>query len=137
MMLALVVWLVMTALPAIKGIGIAIAAICGVATVVGGITAIDYGTDNTVLRNLRKNLKWAIPVMLLGVFTPNKETSWYMIGAYATQTVVQSETGKELASDSLGVLKSLIKKSKEYIDETDAKTLAPATKAEQPKGEKT
>lgn len=136
MMLAFLVWLVMTVLPAVKGLGVFLFLASVLGLIAGGLGAIDFGVGNCVLTFMRRNLKWAVPVMLLALFTPNKETTWYMVGAYATQTVVQSETGQQLAGDSLDVLKSLIKKSKEYIDSVDVKKETPAVKTEQPKGEK-
>lgn len=116
MTLALIVWLVMTALPGLADLGIGLAFGFGVLLVVGGITAIDYGSSNAILEWTKKHLKWAIPVMLLALFTPNKETAWYMVGAYAAQTVVQSDAAHELGADTYDLLKDLIKKSREFIN---------------------
>lgn len=128
MTLALIVWLVMTVLPSLKVLGcVILAASCIGLFIFGMMKAVDEVDGPWSW--LTKQFKWAIPVMLLALFTPSKETAWYMVGAYATQTVVQSDTAKELASDSVDVLKSLIKKSKEYIDADQAKELDKAAQA--------
>lgn len=133
MFLAMIVWLVMTVFPSIKVLGIIA---CGAAAFIAFCSLLAYAEDSYgFLAFAKKTVKWLVAAILIAGITPSTETSWYMVGAYATQTIVQSETGKELASDSLDVLKSLIKKSKQYIDEADLKEL-PKPK-EQAKGERT
>lgn len=135
MMLALIVWFVMTVFPVLKGLAIFGTIVAVVFTGVSGLYALIEDQFGPI-KAVAKQLKWVVPVLLLLHMVPSEKTSWYMVGAYATQTIVQSETGKELAGDSLDVLKSLINKSKEYIDSVDVKKDAPAVKTEQPKGEK-
>lgn len=136
MFLAMIVWLVMTVFPALNTMAVFFTVVVAVLT--GGLLFFSLVTEGEWwegTKPLFKNLKWALPLVILLHLVPSEKTAWYMVGAYATQTVVQSEAGKELASDSLDVLKSLIKKSKQYIDEADLKD-APKAKDQQPKGEK-
>ena len=120
MTLVLVVWLVMTVLPAIKAIGFALALAAGF---VGAFTVVFALIEEETKPFLifRKQLKWILPLLVVAALTPNKETTWYMVGAYGTQKIVESPVAQELAGDGVDVLKSLMRKAKEHIDEIDAK----------------
>lgn len=119
MTLALIVWLVMTVLPAINIIGFVVFVSAVIITIVASINIL-ADSDPTAWRWISKKFIWIVPVVLFSMMTPSKETAWYMIGAYAGQTLVQSETGQAIASDSADVLKSLVRKSKEYVESIDA-----------------
>lgn len=131
MILALIVWLVMTALPAIKVGGIIVSVAFAVSVFFTGFIAAD-SDDSSWLKAVWKQKWWVIPIFLLTLMTPNEKTSWYMVGAYATQTVVQSETAKQFAGDGVDVLHSLMKKAKEKIDNYDAED-TPKEKEAKPK----
>lgn len=144
MILALIVWLVMTVFPLLSGMAWFLFAFGIIWAFVFGfirMVADDVREANLVAfckRRLNQKV-WKVALVFSFIFAlvPSKETSWYMVGAYATQTVaetaVQSETVKELAGDGVDVLKSLMKKAKTYIDEEQHE----APKAEQPKKEST
>ena len=121
MFLAFIVWLVMTALPELKIIGFIISLVfglCVLGTILFG--ADSYGEDKwNPLKAVWRQAKWVIPVFFLTAFLPNERTTWYMVGAYTTQSIAESATGKELANDGVDVLKSLMKKAKEKIDNYD------------------
>lgn len=126
MLLAFIVWLVMTAIPTIGGIAIFVTGGVIVCSIIGAIRKFDLNQPG-LMDWTGKQLRWAIPLVVLASFLPNERTTWYMLGAYTTQTIAQSETGKELAGDGVDVLKSLMKKAKEKIDAYDV--------AEKPKEE--
>lgn len=122
MILALIVWLVMTVFPLLSKLSVLLT-IVGVACVVVSLILVTF-PDEDVSNGSKKIMRsgW-LKVTFLAAFlcalVPSKETSWYIVGAYATQTVVQSDTAKELAGDGVDVLKSLMKKAKTYIDEAE------------------
>lgn len=128
MLLALIVWLVMTALPAISFIAVGVTTFVVIFGAIGAIRKYDLNSPG-MFDWWRKQLRWAIPLIILALFMPNEKTSWYMVGAYATQTVVQSETAKQFAGDGVDVLHSLMKKAKEKIDNYDAEDAPKEAKA--------
>lgn len=127
MFLALIVWLVMTALPAIKIGGYIVAGAFAALMLICAICYADTGEDDW-LRGMWKQKIWVVPVFLLALLAPDEKTSWYMVGAYTTQTIAQSDTAKELAGDGVDVLKSLMKKAKQHIDAIDATAAEEAKK---------
>lgn len=128
MFLALVVWLVMTVFPAMKVIAIILTVTLAIATFVCSMCA-GIDDNHAPLTYLRSKLKYILPAILIGFMAPTERTSWYMVGAYATQTVVQSETAKQFAGDGVDVLHSLMKKAKEKIDNYDAEDAPKEAKA--------
>lgn len=128
MILALIVWLVMSVIPAVSKIAIVIIFVMVVSGVIGIVRKLDFH-EPSVWDWTRKQLRWAIPVVLLAAFMPSERTAWYMVGAYATQTVAQSETAKQFAGDGVDVLHSLMKKAKEKIDNYDAEDAPKEVKA--------
>lgn len=124
MTLALIVWLVMTVFPLLSSLSeILLAVGIGWLVVFGFIFMITYdesymtGIFEASKRKLKSKV-WAslFALSFMCALVPSKETSWYMVGAYATQTVVQSDTAKELASDGVDVLKSLMARAKAEIE---------------------
>lgn len=115
MELALVVWLVMTALPALKGMGAALAA--GTA-IFGVISALAWCLEDHRASFIwwRKKLWLAVPFILITAMLPSEKTSWYMVGAFGTQKLVESPVAQELASDGVDVLKSLMARAKTEIE---------------------
>ena len=116
MMLALVVWMVMTLIPMIKMIGFFLFIIVVVLVVIGCGRAFADGVPG-MLNWTRKQLKWAVPVVLLAALLPGEKTSWYMVGAYGTQKIVESPVAQELAGDGVDVLKSLMARAKAEIED--------------------
>lgn len=116
MTLALIVWLVMAAIPAMKVIGffLLLATIFCVAIGCGRAFA---DKEPGMLNWTRKQLKWSVPVLLLAAFLPSEKTSWYMVGAYGTQKLVESPVAQELASDGVDVMKSLLARAKAEIED--------------------
>ena len=124
MELALIIYLVFTALPAIATLTGATFAIWVTSSGFGMFCAtISYGGGSDgeffewVWRNIvKKWAKVAIPCLIVSVLIPNKEVTSYMIGAYGVQTIAQNEQVQELAGDGLDVLQSLMKKAKAELE---------------------
>lgn len=122
MFLAFVVWLVMSVFPVLKGLAIFATVACVITTL--GCTMLGVCEDNfTPIKVWGKKLYWVLPLIVVLYMVPTERTSWYMVGAYTTQTIAQSDNGKELAGDGMDVLKSLMKKAKEKIDAYDVEDL--------------
>lgn len=115
MELALVVWLVMAAIPALKGIGIALAILTACGLVFGLMMAAD-GDGSAMLTYVRKKLWFVVPFLFVAALLPAEKTSWYMVGAYGTQTIIESPIAQELAGDGVDVLKSLMARAKSEIE---------------------
>lgn len=115
MELALIVWLVMAAMPAIKGIAIAVACATGIGLLIGLIMMGD-GYGDAILTYTRKKLWFIIPFLFVAALLPAEKTSWYMVGAFGTQKLVESPVAQELASDGVDVLKSLMARAKTEIE---------------------
>lgn len=124
MTLALIVWLVMAAIPALKSLGIMMFLTCCL-LLLGGLIAYTMPgsteNDKKPMRWTLRNLKWAIPVMIIISMLPAEKTSWYMVGAYGTQKIVESPIAQELAGDGVDVLKSLMARAKAEIEEKPKK----------------
>lgn len=124
MELALIVWLVMTVFPTLGTVGLILFLGAGgylcMFGFIAGITSsstVDLPTHEFCKRRLKSKVWiWALIISFFCALVPSKETSWYMVGAYATQTVVQSDTAKELAGDGMDVLKSLMARAKAEIE---------------------
>lgn len=120
MELALLVWLVMTVIPAINGIGIFATA---TAAIGGGIALLcwlfmdsrEQRENAEGFRGVKTYLKYALPVALLAALLPDKETSWYIIGAYAAQTVATSEFAGEVAGEGKEILLELMQKARAEV----------------------
>lgn len=129
MMLALVVWLVMTVFPAIGWMGFVAGIVAagyiflfGFVCMVTSDSKSERETHEFCKRRLKSKVwKVLLIVWVVGMLTPSKETSWYMVGAYATQTIAQSDTAQELAGDGVDVLKALMKKAKNYVEDEQVK----------------
>lgn len=118
MTLALIVWLVMSVFPALKAMAVIGTVTVGVLTVchltINACTEGDYW-DKT--KGMLRPLKWAVPLLLLLHMVPDEKTSWYMVGAYGTQKLVESPVAQELASDGVDVMKSLLARAKAEIED--------------------
>lgn len=60
-------------------------------------------------------------VILLSCVIPSKESTWYMVGAYGTQKLIENPVAQDIASDGVDVLKALMKKAKENLEEKSTK----------------
>lgn len=122
MFLAFIVWLVMTVIPVLNTVSaLLIFSLC--TTFVGSVMCA-LMSDLEELRPWnfwKKSAKWLIPVCLVLALVPDTKTSWYMVGAYATQTVAQSDAVKEIGSDGVDLMKDLIKQARKEIGELDIK----------------
>ena len=135
MLFAFIVWLVMTAIPTLHVIGIITC--IGFAIAIFATTA--YGADEddfSYLKNVCKHLKWGIPLVLAIALLPGERTSWFMVGAYATQTIAQSDVAQELGQDSVDVMKALLAKAKQEIGDVDVKEIAKEAVKEVKEGQK-
>lgn len=124
MELALLVWLVMTVIPAINGIGVFATV---TSAIVGTITAFcwvlmserERKESTAGFLGAKTYLKWALPIALIAALVPDKETSWYIIGAYAAQTVATSEFAGEVAGEGKELLLELIQKARAEVGKID------------------
>lgn len=125
MTLALIIYLVFTALPAISKITMMAFLVWLVCSVIGiivgainreveGNRGVWDGTVNIVVKGWYKA---AIACLLVSLLIPNKEVTAYMLAGYGVQTVAQNEQVQELAGDGLDVLQQLMKKAKSSLEE--------------------
>lgn len=123
MSLALIVYLVFTALPAINNLSIAAFAIWAILTFCGTFFGLmtSYEGDDTVWNwvkavLLKRWAKYAIACLVIANLVPTKEVTAYMLGAYGVQTIAENEKVQELGAEGLDVLQSLMKKAKAEIE---------------------
>ena len=124
MFLALVVWFVMAFIPAVK-----ILTIFGTLfwLLIIFITGLTWGMHSTyeskelgIERKERFNsvawhVRWIAPIIVFAAILPNRETSWWMISAYAGQTLAQSDVAKEIGVETKDALKELIARAKREL----------------------
>lgn len=118
MSLVLIVWLVNTVIPGLKGL-----AVMAMLIIIGTLLmmAITQGVDNN-WKPIKKLLSyWWVGVLILlsAVLIPNKETTWYMVGAYGTQKLIDNPETQALASDGVDILKALMKKAKDNLSKEE------------------
>lgn len=133
MTLALIVWLVMTVIPAIKIIGYCIVGIVLAAILVllieWSATFGDAPDEWDRVKKACKHLKWALPLLIVTSLVPGTKTAWYMVGAYAAETAVTSEVAGELGGAAKDMMLELMKKAKQEIGEVDGEAVKDAAKA--------
>src|SRR5690606_32205328 len=100
MTLALIVYLVFTALPAISSLSGAAFASWAILTIFGTffglIAKTSYEGDDTVWNwvkavLLKRWAKYAIACLVIANLVPTKEVTAYMLGAYGVQTIAENE----------------------------------------------
>lgn len=128
MSLALIVYLVFTALPAISKLSFLAFACWAILT---GVCILGWvmmcgEEDNQEsawewIRDilLKKWAKYAIICLFVANLVPTKEVTAYMLGAYGVQTIAENEKVQELGAEGLDVLQSLMKKAKAEIEGPD------------------
>ena len=127
MSLALIVYLVFTALPAISKLTfiafLAWLVITLIALFIGSMMRDVYSNRETwdwaVNVAVKKWAKAAIACLVVASFVPTKEVTAYMLGAYGVQTIAENEKVQELGAEGLDILQSLMKKAKAEIEEVD------------------
>lgn len=116
MTLALIVWFVMTVIPALKAANAAVTiAFCATGVVCGLVWLITEGKFPAPIKYWIKQLKWSIPLLMFLAMIPNKETAWYMVGAYAAETVVTSETAGEVGTAAKDMMVELMNKARSEL----------------------
>lgn len=120
MSLVLIVWLVNTVIPGLGVVAAVSMFVMVFATIVLVIHACVEGTTEGIKR-AKPFIKWAVLATVLAVCIPTKETTWYMVGAYGTQKLIENPAAQELASDGVDVLKALMKKAKDNLEEKPVK----------------
>lgn len=120
MTLVLIVWLVNTILP---GLSVVLAlALLGLFVAIGFMAVYALiEEDSRPLLKILSYKKSLFFIVLLAILIPSKETTWYMVGAYGTQKLVESPAAQELASDGVDVLKELLAKAKRELAEDKPK----------------
>lgn len=138
MIIATIIWLVMTAIPAIKlAAGLALAAVIILFVVLAiSFDSIDesYRPDDkraagNRLRNFCKNFKWVLPFVGVAMLLPSKEVSWYMVGGYTAETVLTSDTAKEFGGEAKDLMLDLLKEARKNIEKSGGEVPAAVTKA--------
>lgn len=116
MSLVFIVWLVTTFIPSISVlVGLAVIG-CGGMFVFLSVYACVEEEPEPLLKLLSYKKSLALVVFLACVI-PSKESTWYMVGAYGTQKLIENPAAQELASDGVDVLKALMKKAKDNLEE--------------------
>jgi len=125
MSLALIVYLVFTALPAINNLSIVAFGVWAILTFFGtfiGLMALTSYSEDATAWNWTKEVmlkrwaKYAIACLVIANLVPTKEVTAYMLGAYGVQTIAENEKVQELGAEGLDVLQSLMKKAKAEIE---------------------
>lgn len=130
MTLALIVWLVMTVLPAMIAAKSTVLGIGGVTLFVCSlIWLVSEGEYDTPIKIWLKQLKWSLPLLIVLSIVPDSKTAWYMVGAYTAETVVTSEVAGELGGAAKDMMLELMKKAKQEIGEVDGEAVKDAAKA--------
>lgn len=125
MFLALIVYLTMVVLPAIKAAGVFSIFVAFITTGVLGLLWLFSEGQFEYVKGWVKSgwFKLCVALAVIGALTPNKEMTWYMVGAYAAEKVATADATKQLAGDTYDMFRDLIKKARENINETDAAKL--------------
>jgi len=111
MTLVLIVWLVSTILPGLSIVLILAVLGLSAAILFMAVYAL-IEEDSKPLLKILSYKKSLFFIVVLAILIPSKETTWYMVGAYGTQKLVESPVAQELASDGVDVLKGLLAKAK-------------------------
>lgn len=120
MSLVFIVWLVTTFLP---NLGLMVGITTVVAFVIFGFLSV-YAFIEENANPLLKFLSYKKSicfVLFLACVIPSKESTWYMVGAYGTQKLIENPVAQDIASDGVDVLKALMKKAKENLEEKSTK----------------
>jgi hypothetical protein len=129
MSLIIIIYLVFTAIPALKfltGLGFVIW-IVGIPTgMVAGAAYRDFSSDRTlwdwvVGEWIQKKWKLAIVLLLVSRLIPSQEVTAYMMAGYGVQKLAENETVQSLSSDGVDVLKAMLAKVKKELQEPDTK----------------
>lgn len=124
MTLALIVWVVMTILPALEAIKIVFVVFAGITLFVAGlIWLITEGEHDGGIKIWLKQLKWSLPLFIFLILVPNTQTAWYMVGAYAAEQAATSEMAGEVGTAAKEMMLELMKKAKEEIKQIDAEAV--------------
>jgi len=69
-------------------------------------------------RNKYLKMLWVpITFVVIACLIPSEKTTWYMVGAYGTQKLIENPETQALASDGVDILKSLMAKAKKELAE--------------------
>lgn len=120
MSLVLIVWLVNTVIPGLGALAAVSMFVMVFAIIILGIHACVEETTH-VIKKTKPLIKYAVIIVTLAVCIPDKETTWYMVGAYGTQKLIENPVAQEIASDGVDVLKALMKKAKDNLEEKPTK----------------
>ena len=128
MTLALITYLVFTALPAISTLSTVAFASWAILTSFGTFIGLmmAYCEDEDAAWNwvravlLKRWAKYAIACLVVANLVPTKGTA-YMVGAYGVQTIGESAQVEELAGDGIDVLQQLMKKAKNSLEDIEEK----------------
>ena len=128
MSLMFIIYLVFTAVPALKFMSgiVFIAWLIGIPVgMVIGAACRDISSDRTLWDYIiedwiKKKWKVAFIFLLISKLIPNQEITSYMMAGYGVQKLAENETVQSMSADGVDVLKSMLAKAKRELKD-DAK----------------
>lgn len=125
MSLLVIIYLVFTAIPAIKfltGIGFVIWLAGITLGMLIGEACRDVSDDRTLWDYIindwiKKKWKVAVVLLLISKLIPSQEVTSYMMAGYGVQKLAENETVQSLSSDGVDVLKAMLAKAKKELQE--------------------
>ena len=78
--------------------------VSSIASVICGLMCAEYDAGEEETSRLKKALTITLSAALLLVFIPDKKTMYLMVGAYATEKIVETPEAKEFGSKLLNVV---------------------------------
>lgn len=129
MSLMFIIYLVFTAVPALKFMS-GIVFVIWVVRIPFGLligAACQDISDNRSLWDyivdvwIKKKWKLAFIFLLISKLIPNQEITSYMMAGYGVQKLAENETVQSLSADGVDVLKSMLAKAKKELQEPEEK----------------
>ncbi|QAX98162.1 hypothetical protein [Pseudomonas phage PaGz-1] len=120
MTLAFIIYLVMTAFPALSSAGNFALFVTLATWMAGGFIYLasmgerEHGSIRDALKNHLRPLtfKLFLPIIVVGHLVPSSETAWWMVGGYAAQSLYQADATQQVLSESTELLEALVKRAK-------------------------
>lgn len=129
MSLMFIIYLVFTAVPALKFMSGIVFLVWLIGIPVGmviGAACRDISSDRTLWDYIiedwiKKKWKVAFIFLLISKLIPNQEITSYMMAGYGVQKLAENETVQSLSADGVDVLKSMLAKAKKELQEPEEK----------------
>lgn len=123
MILALMIYMVFTFIPTMKMLAVGLvwcyALFVGLGLTFGKMN-IDVNGNASLFNSVKEKVltKWKVVALILvtGCLLPSKEVTAYMIAGYGVEQLVQNEAVQEIGSDGLDIIKKMMEKAKQDIE---------------------